>query len=240
MTITQSGWTCTALVPNAKTNKRAACGASDNHGSTCASCGAPRRHQTITTTTNKTKNKETTMSTVKPASNAPHAAAKPHTNATPTPAVKPVTAAPAPAPVQASDAKPAGKPDPNDPASYKGLPRLKFYSTKTDCTDYCARVLPIFVDKYGAPKDPWGGTMVLREGQSPLKKVAKLEKKENEKKLLEAMGEEEKVAYMKAKRERRAAEKTAKKTAQRDTMMAELRKELESTGMIIKAPTQQS
>lgn len=235
-----SYWTCDAVVPNVKGTARVKCGNENSHSqSKCAACGAPR--QTIT------KDKNTMSDTVKPSKThtANPAAHKPEHKAPPTPAT---TAAPTPAttaaPAPAAPTTEARKTDPNDPASYKGLPRLKFYSTKEGCTDYCARVLPIFVEKYGAPKDPWGGTMQLRNGASgdkPLKKVEKAERKENEKKLLAAMTDEQKVAYVKEKREKRAAEKQAKETAKRDTMMAGLRAELEAQGYKIikddKAPS---
>jgi hypothetical protein len=229
-----SYWTCDAVVPNAKGTARIKCGNENSYSqSKCAACGAPRQ---ITTTT---KDKNTMSDTVKPS--------KTHTQTT-NPATHksehkaPPAASTSPAAATATATSPATttaapteakKTDPNDPASYKGLPRLKFYSTKPGCTDYCARVLPIFHEKYGAPKDPWGGTMELRNGASadkPLKKVEKAEKKENEKKLLAAMTDEQKAAYVKEKREKRAAEKTAKETSKREAMMASLKAELESQG----------
>jgi hypothetical protein len=143
------------------------------------------------------------------------------------------------APVSAVATTPA-KPDPADPATYKGLPRLRFYSVEPGKEDYCVRILPIFLDKYGPPKDPWGNTMALRPkqlaeigGDGKPAKVRRIEAKEAEAKLLASMTDAEKLIYAKSKREANQAAREAKVAAQKAALMAELRKELEGQGLKI-------
>lgn len=171
-------------------------------------------------------------------------AAKAATTAQPTPAAAPTAAAapataPATTPAATAD-KPA--PDPSNPKSYKGLPRLRFYSVTAGKEDYCVRILPIFLDKYGAPKDPWGETMALRAkqarelgGDGVPAKVKKIEAKEQREKLLASMTDAEKLAFVTKEREERSKAKNEKKAAEKAKLMAELRKELESQGLVVKA-----
>ena len=244
VTTTTTGWTCKALVPRG--DVRVTC-KKPNHSNAvvCAECGAPKNHnpnsessnldtsnkkdKNMSTETVKPATKQNTVTHVNPANVAPKKA-----DAVPTKAVAPNVETKSTAAEVA--AKPAASPDPTNPDSYKGLPRLKFYSTQPGKEEYCARVLPIFVDKYGAPKDPWGNTMQLRTGDSVVpKKVQKLEQKEAEKAKLALMTNEEKLAYAKAKREAASAAKAEKVRAQKMALMAELKAELEAQGLVVKA-----
>lgn len=213
-------WTCSAPIPNIKTNRRAPCGYVNKHtDNKCRECGAPRNF----TTTDKTISKDNTMSTVKPASNTakstPATVAAAQKAAEPTKPVAPVAAT--------TDAAPAKV---KDPASK----RIKLVSTRKD-VDYYVRVRPDLFEKHGAPRDPWGEVMIAAApGAAPTsKKAAKIEAKEAETKLLAGMNDEQKVAYAKAKREKAAATKDAQRAERKAKMMAELKKELEDSGMAI-------
>ena len=224
-------WKCTAPIP--KGDKRVPCNTdNEDHLKRCSSCQAPRD---FNLNKNNSNTKGNTMSTVKPVTATTSTANK--TDAKPTKAEPAKTGAAATTEAPAAGAPTAAspvKPDPSDPASYKGLPRLKFYSTKEGCTDYCARVLPVFVEKYGAPKDPWGNVMTLRGGQAgPLKKEQRAAAKEAEKERIAKMSDEEKLTYAKAKREERAKVKADDAARKKQMLMDELRKELEAKGLSI-------
>lgn len=240
-----AAWRCGAKVPNARTNTRAPCGFSNEANDVkCRECGASRGLSTDTSDRNdrnKNTNKEIHMSneksTVKPAHTT-----KPETK----PSAAPTTAKPESKPTAAPTAVVAVATsngatttpvaDPQESADFKGMPRLKFYSTKEGCEEYCARVLPYFVKKYGNPRDPWGNEMKLRATQDPTakpKKVERLEAKEAEEKRLAAMSDEEKIAYAKAKREANQKASAARKEEKRAKMLAEVKAQLERDGMVI-------
>lgn len=240
-------WICKAPIPNMKTNRRETCSAINALGvSVCHECGAPRDFRLTDNSSNiknSSTNKDKNMSTtVKPATST-QTTDKSKNTAKPV-AATPDTAKPAPAVAiadaattkSATDTTPRPTPDPTKPETYKGLPRIRFYSATKGKEEYCVRILPIFLDRHGVPKDPWGLDMVQRTSDAPgsvSKKAQRIEAKDAEKAKIAAMTDDEKLAYARAKREANVATKEAKKKAQREEMMAALKKELEQEGMAI-------
>lgn len=85
-------------------------------------------------------------------------------------------------------------------------------------------------DKHGAPMDPWGNKMEARAaaafGLSPEERDARKKAKEAEKAKLEAMSPEEKLAFTTAKREERAKKREGKKAAEREALIAQIKREI--------------
>lgn len=95
---------------------------------------------------------------------------------------------------------------------------------------YWVRSFKEVTDKHGAPKDPWGNTMEARAavafGLSPEEREQRKAAKEAEKKRLEAMTPEEKLAFTTAKREERAKKRESKKAAEREALIAQIKREI--------------
>lgn len=253
-------WTCTAQVPDKRGTRRVQCDTQNyrQYGS-CVACGAPKSDSNHTKNTKGTTMATTNKPSTKLADSKPTADAKPATvkPATPSAATaQPTPAAPAPA-AAVKATTPATPPGATtdatgrevelggrQPDKYKGLPRMRFYSVKPGSEDYCVRILPIFFEKYGAPRDPWGEEMKLRPkqakefaagGEYKPAKVARAEAKESREKLLAAMTDEQKLAFVTKERAERTAQKAEKQAAMKAALMAELRKELEAEGKVVKS-----
>lgn len=86
------------------------------------------------------------------------------------------------------------------------------------------------IQKFGVPKDPNGEEMVPgsapRFGMTAEERERRKGEKEAEKIRFEAMSEEEKLAYAKTKREERSNKKAAKKAAEREALIAQLKAEM--------------
>lgn len=85
-------------------------------------------------------------------------------------------------------------------------------------------------DKHGPPVDPWGNKMEARVaaafGLTDEQRAERKAAKEVEKKRLEAMSPEEKLVHTQAKREERAKKREAKKSAERDALIAQIKREI--------------
>lgn len=152
---------------------------------------------------------------------------KPTTNSNKNTANKP-SATPPPPPAPAA-AKPA-----NGDAS-KGEKKAKVKKAKVRWVSpkdpsYWVRSFKDVTDKHGAPKDPWGNTMEARAavafGLSPEEREARKKAKEAEKARLEAMTPEEKLAFTQTKREERSKKREAKKAAEREALIAQIKREI--------------
>lgn len=101
-------------------------------------------------------------------------------------------------------------------------PRVRWQSVKNPA--FWVRSFKDVTDAHGAPKDPWGETMVpaVRGAADPGRKAAKAER---ETKLL-AMSAEEKLAFLKKEKETRKAAKEAKESAKVEALKAKIREEL--------------
>lgn len=109
-------------------------------------------------------------------------------------------------------------------------PRLRWVSSKDP--SFWVRSYKDVTDKHGAPKDPWGGDMVVRAGQAfgaprdPAAKAARLAAKEAEAKRLASMTDAEKLAFAKTKREEKQAAKATKVAAEREAMVAQIKADI--------------
>lgn len=134
---------------------------------------------------------------------------------------------PAPTP-PAANAKPANG-SAADPAKKKAKKaRVRWVSPK-DPT-FWVRSYKDVTDKHGAPMDPWGNKMEARVaaafGLTPEEKAARAAAKEQEAARLKAMSPEEQLAFTEAKRKERATKREAKKSRERDAMIAQIKKEI--------------
>jgi hypothetical protein len=153
------------------------------------------------------------MSTNKPAPTAKNNGNKP--SATP-PAVVANGAAP-----KADDAaKPAKK--------RNKVKRVSYMSPKDP--SFFVRITAGLVEKHGAPKDPWGETMVARPagafGLTPEQKAERQKAKALEAAKLESMSPEEKASFLDEKRKVRQAKRTARKDRERDALIAQIKREI--------------
>lgn len=126
---------------------------------------------------------------------------------------------------------PTGGSDAAKPEKKKNKrPRLRWVSAKDP--SFWVRSYKDVTDKHGAPKDPWGGDMVVRAGQAfgaprdPAAKAARLAAKEAEAKRLASMTDAEKLAFAKEKREQKQAAKAAKVAAEREAMVAQIKADI--------------
>lgn len=117
-------------------------------------------------------------------------------------------------PLSAATAKRGG------PASRTGELQ-RFYSAVEPT--YTFRILKEYVEQFGPPEHG-GKPMVL--GSDPARRANRSADKEAEKARLAAMSDEEKMAYAKQKREERKQSKDAKKKAEREELLAQLRREI--------------
>ena len=134
----------------------------------------------------------------------------------------------------ANGAKPTASAAPGDAAKPEKKknkrPRLRWVSSK-DAT-FWVRSYKDVTDKHGAPKDPWGGDMVVRAGQAfgaprdPAAKAARAAAKEAEAKRLASMTDAEKLAFAKEKREQKQTAKAAKVAAEREAMVAQIKADI--------------
>lgn len=148
---------------------------------------------------------------------------KPTTNSNKPTTNKP-SATPPPAP---SNAKPATNGDAPKKAKVKKA-KVRWVSPK-DPT-FWVRSFKDVTDKHGAPMDPWGNKMEARAaaafGLTPEQREERKAAKEAEKKRLEAMTPEEKLAYTTSKREERAKKREGKKAAEREALIAQIKREI--------------
>lgn len=135
-----------------------------------------------------------------------------------TPNQKPATTAPTPPkPSNGMSAAQAKK----DGASEPKRPRVRWVSPQDK--SFWVRSYKDVTDKHGAPKDPWGNTMVaaasLPGGGAATLKAAREEREAK----LAAMSETDRVAFLKAEKEARKANKAAKKQAEYDAIVAKVK-----------------
>lgn len=137
-------------------------------------------------------------------------------------------------------AKTANKPAPTPPPAKNGSakdekpakakrPRVRWVSPKDP--KFWVRSYKDVTDQYGAPLDPWGNKMEARVaaafGMTDEQREARKAAKEAEKKRIEAMSPEEKLAWTQAKREERAKTREAKKAKEREALIAQIKREIE-------------
>ena len=155
-----------------------------------------------------------TMATNKPTTNSN----KPNSN-------KPA-ATPPPAPANAKPTSANGA-DKAKPAKVKKA-KVRWVSPKDP--SYWVRSFKEVTDKHGAPQDPWGNKMEARAavafGLSPEEREQRKAAKEAEKQRLAAMTPEEKLAFTSSKREERAKKREGKKAAEREALIAQIKREI--------------
>lgn len=131
------------------------------------------------------------------------------------------------------DKKPAAKPK-TETASPKekkaGRARVRWVSSNAALEGWWVRSFKDITDQFGPPCDPEGNKCVeggtLRGGMSPADRAKRTAEKAEEKKRIDAMSDEEKLSYAKAKREERQAKTKAKKTAEREALIAQIKAEI--------------
>jgi hypothetical protein len=88
------------------------------------------------------------------------------------------------------------------------------------------------IEAHGVPLDPGGKAMVPgkapRGGLSAEQRAARKAEKEAEKAKFDAMSDEEKLAFAKAKREAKKAKREAKKAAERNALIAQIKAEIKA------------
>lgn len=141
------------------------------------------------------------------------------TTKTPNSNQKPNKPSTPPPPAPADAAKSADGKEKKEPKR----PRVRWVSPK-DPT-FWVRSYKDVTDKHGAPKDPWGNTMEAKAGGGGGGANLKAAR-EAEKAKMAAMTDEQKLAYAKTKREEKAAAKAAKKLAERNALIEQLKKEI--------------
>jgi hypothetical protein len=107
-------------------------------------------------------------------------------------------------------------------------PKVRFHSSKEPT--YWVRAYKDVTDKFGPPTDPWGNKMEPRAavafGISPEERAAKKAAKEAEKLRFESMSVEDKLAFAKTKRDAKQAKKEAKKAAEKEQLIAQIKREI--------------
>lgn len=134
------------------------------------------------------------------------------------PANKPAPAATAEAP---KGAAPADKP--------KKAKRARTRLVSPTIDGFWVRAYTDIVAKFGMPKGPDGVELVAKAatpGLSAEAKKAREEAKAAEKAKLEAMSQEERLAYVAKAREDKKAKKDAKKAAERDALIKQLKEQI--------------
>jgi hypothetical protein len=153
---------------------------------------------------------------------------------------KPVPAPVKNAPAQAAAAKangsapvataaPVATPAPEGEKAKKAK-RAKVRLVSTTIPGLWVRAFVDVIAKHGTPRDPNGQEMV--PGKAPSFGITAEERetrkaaKEAEKARFEAMSDEDKLSYAKARREKKQAEQAAKKASEREALIAQLRAEM--------------
>lgn len=136
----------------------------------------------------------------------------------------PTTSKPATAPA------PAAKPNGNGMSAAKAKgdgkeKRAKVRWASPQDKSYWVRSYKDITDKHGAPKDPWGNTMVPSSGNAGGVSALKQAREEREAKLA-AMTEEQRVSFLKTEKEQRKANKAAKKQAEYEAIVAKVKADL--------------
>lgn len=138
---------------------------------------------------------------------------------------KPTATPPPPQTTSAAKPSDAGKGDKKAKAKKA---KVRWVSPKDP--SYWVRSFKEVTDKHGAPVDPWGNKMEARAavafGLSPEEREARKAAKEAEKARLEAMTPEEKLAFTAKKREERAGKREQKKAAEREALIAQIKREI--------------
>lgn len=117
-------------------------------------------------------------------------------------------------------------------ATSKKAKRAKVRLVSTTIQGLWVRAFVDVVEKYGFPLDPNGERMV--PGKAPAfgltaeQREARVAAKAAEKARFEAMSDEEKLAYAKQKREAKQAATAAKKAAERDQLIAQIKAEIQA------------
>lgn len=134
---------------------------------------------------------------------------------------------PAKSPAPAKTAAPAPE---NGEAKVPKPKRAKVRLVSTSIPGLWVRAFVDVVDKYGYPLDPKGVAMV--PGRAPVfgmtaeERTARKLAKEAEKARVEGMSDADKLAYAQAKREERQGKTLARKAAERDALIAQIKAEI--------------
>ena len=136
--------------------------------------------------------------------------------------VAPKTAPPTPAPAAVAAT--------NGEAKTEKPKRAKVRLVSKTIPGFWVRAFVDVIQKHGYPLDPNGNPLEVgtaaRFGLSPEEHERRKADKEAEKAKFEAMSDEDKVAYAAKVREERAAKRLAKKAAERDKLIAQIKADM--------------
>ena len=123
-----------------------------------------------------------------------------------------------------------GSPVQAAPAPKKKEPkRAKVRLVSTTIPGLWVRAFCDVVEKYGVPLDPNGVKMIpgmAPRGLTAEQRLARQQQKEAEKARLANMSDDEKLAYARERREERQAQRAAKKQAERNALIAEIKAQI--------------
>lgn len=152
----------------------------------------------------------------------------PSTSEKPSNGQKPAGGAPPPNVKAGEKPTKSASTEPGDKPKKAKRQRVRLASS-TEPGMWCRMFKDVY-DKFGAPLDSKGQPMVLKAavpfGQSSEQRAERKAEKEAEKAKFDAMSDEEKLSYAKAKREKKQAEGTAKKEAERNALIAQIKAEI--------------
>lgn len=123
-----------------------------------------------------------------------------------------------------------GKPAPAAEPKKAKRPRVRWVSTTEPA--FWVRSYKDVTDKFGPPKDHNGVAMVAKAGvpfgqpKDPAEKAARIAAKAAEKAKFDAMSDEQKLQFAKAKREAKQKETEIKRAAERAALVAQIKAEI--------------